>query len=683
VKALADVLLKRPRERTPRRRERRKRAKRKTRRKKRDSQARLDPVRQDRTAKPPALQPLAIPPTSSEEGWARFKECANAYHAEGERRRAHQAASSGGSPSSSSAGSAVKVPLADLKHFGRPPPVPSMAERLLRPMERSQKIRVAKPPREEWPPRRDTFIHFLAHKRPRHKRRPHQDSRHSQMPNKRPKPISVRRSEKYRSEKYRRNHYDRSSRTFEYITTVKRLDENLKSGFMSNSEYFGLDCKGTKLPGALTYLAIASKRSCLCVDIEAILEETGKRNELPKSLVAFLESKEIKKVTHDSRNDSEALFQQFGVELNNVFDTTVANMFDRRRRNLDLFLFASIETGAREMRRDGNLPIYTLEERGSGKTCVFDVNVAKRRMQLIWETEGRPKVWGSSPLAPYHQKYAVLNALLTLDLCNFYRQVWAEGVRPDERRRFATTFKSVCLHFLLSRERTTARSSCIDEPLRQRINWDEEAMNEIPENERASQFWNWPGFSPTPKPPRRYQRQQQQQGSTKASRQQQQRQEPSSPPQPVPPRPAGSPVINKLGVVPVGLPPAPLPFPQLPLLLPPRLTLPGVQLTLPLLPLPQPAPNGKLAPLPPFAHFLQPFTLPVAPLPGVEPLRVSLNGRPNIILQLPPNGHFPFPLIPPNLLLNHGKLPHASFPSSFPVQSPIPLPLVTPPIATT
>ncbi|XP_023568398.1 piRNA biogenesis protein EXD1 [Octodon degus] len=146
--------------------------------------------------------------------------------------------------------------------------------------------------------------------------------------------------------------------------------------------------------GKLCWLQVATNSRVYLFDI-LLLGSRAFNN----GLQMILEDKRILKVIHDCRWLSDCLFHQYGIMLNNVFDTQVA----------DVFQF-SMETG-------GFLPncISTLQE-----SLIRHLNVAPKylsfledRQKLIQEN---PEVWFTRPLPPSLLKMLALEATYLLPL---------------------------------------------------------------------------------------------------------------------------------------------------------------------------------------------------------------------------------------------------------------------------
>ncbi|XP_010417369.1 PREDICTED: uncharacterized protein LOC104703122 isoform X1 [Camelina sativa] len=100
----------------------------------------------------------------------------------------------------------------------------------------------------------------------------------------------------------------------------------------------GFDCEGVDLcrHGKLCIMQIAFSNAIYLVDVI----EGGEV--LMKACKPALESSYITKVIHDCKRDSEALYFQFGIRLNNVVDTQIAYSLieeqEGRRRPLDDYI---------------------------------------------------------------------------------------------------------------------------------------------------------------------------------------------------------------------------------------------------------------------------------------------------------------------------------------------------------
>lgn len=209
------------------------------------------------------------------------------------------------------------------------------------------------------------------------------------------------------------------SRKFHYITTE---DKSLSvAEEIMEEKVVGVDLKGVELGrrGRITYVAIAWPGNIACLDIKLL-------DGIPPWTKAILETQSITKVMHDCRGDTENLYCQYGIKLQGVFDTTVANLVDRRLRRKGSARFNNlVEIVRMETKPHKQLPIYMF---GSE---VVNVSRFKKRMSSVWKSTGRESVWGKSPLSKFEQKYATLNCLLTIVLHDHYIKKWSDDERWD------------------------------------------------------------------------------------------------------------------------------------------------------------------------------------------------------------------------------------------------------------
>ncbi|XP_013367937.1 PREDICTED: LOW QUALITY PROTEIN: exonuclease 3'-5' domain-containing protein 1 [Chinchilla lanigera] len=146
--------------------------------------------------------------------------------------------------------------------------------------------------------------------------------------------------------------------------------------------------------GKLCWLQVATNSRVYLFDIFLL----GSRA-FNNGLQMILEDKRILKVIHDCRWLSDCLFHQYGIMLNNVFDTQVA----------DVFQF-SMETG-------GFLPncISTLQE-----SLIRHLDVAPKYLSFLEDRQKlikeNPEVWFTRPLPPSLLKMLALEATYLLPL---------------------------------------------------------------------------------------------------------------------------------------------------------------------------------------------------------------------------------------------------------------------------
>lgn len=207
------------------------------------------------------------------------------------------------------------------------------------------------------------------------------------------------------------------SRKFYYINTE---DKSLRvAEEIMEEKVVGVDLKGVDLGlrGRITYLAIAWPGNIACLDIKML-------DGIPSWTKAILETQSITKVMHDCRGDTENLYSQYGIKLEGVFDTTVANLVDRRLSRKSSARFDNlVEIVRMQTKPHKQLPTYMF---GSE---VVNVGRFKSRMSSIWKSKGRESVWGRSPLSKFERKYATLNCLLTILLHDHYIKKWSKNPR--------------------------------------------------------------------------------------------------------------------------------------------------------------------------------------------------------------------------------------------------------------
>ncbi|CAN6457029.1 unnamed protein product [Victoria cruziana] len=104
------------------------------------------------------------------------------------------------------------------------------------------------------------------------------------------------------------------------VTHASQLPSEFLEPCIDSQLIIGFDCEGTDLcrTGALCVMQLAFKDAIYLVD--AI--EGGEL--LIQACKPALESSYVKKVVHDCKRDSEALYFQFGIKLQNVMDTQIA-----------------------------------------------------------------------------------------------------------------------------------------------------------------------------------------------------------------------------------------------------------------------------------------------------------------------------------------------------------------------
>jgi len=244
------------------------------------------------------------------------------------------------------------------------------------------------------------------------------------------------------------------SRKFHYITTKAKSEELGEE--IKKESVIGVDIKGVKLGrrGKITYVAIAWPGSIACMDIEQL-------GGIPPWMKDILQNIKVTKVMHDCRGDTENLYCQYKIKLSGVFDTTVANLIDKKLTSKGLWRFDNlVEIVKTETRPRNQLPTYMF-----GKERV-DVLRYKTRMKPIWESRGRPTVWGRTPLSKFEQKYSTLNCLLTIVLYDHYMSKFSGH---KKKPLILQRIEEVSTYFASAYERRVERTHHIPKSIKKMI----------------------------------------------------------------------------------------------------------------------------------------------------------------------------------------------------------------------
>ncbi|XP_050264847.1 exosome complex exonuclease rrp6-like [Quercus robur] len=122
------------------------------------------------------------------------------------------------------------------------------------------------------------------------------------------------------------------------VTDASQLPVEFLEPSPENQLVIGFDCEGVDLcrHGTLCIMQLAFSDAIYLVDAS----QGGEI--LMRACKPALESTYITKVVHDCKRDSEALYFQFGIKLNNVVDTQIAYSLieeqEGRRRSLDDYI---------------------------------------------------------------------------------------------------------------------------------------------------------------------------------------------------------------------------------------------------------------------------------------------------------------------------------------------------------
>jgi exonuclease 3'-5' domain-containing protein 1 len=108
------------------------------------------------------------------------------------------------------------------------------------------------------------------------------------------------------------------------VRTVGEAEKLVAHIMSGTKKCIAVDCEGVRLGrfGKLSLMQIATGEELVLVDA---IDKSA-----VNALGPILTSSSIKKVMHDCREDSSALFHQHGIKLGNVFDTQVANLIIQR-----------------------------------------------------------------------------------------------------------------------------------------------------------------------------------------------------------------------------------------------------------------------------------------------------------------------------------------------------------------
>ncbi|KAJ8774772.1 hypothetical protein K2173_017218 [Erythroxylum novogranatense] len=126
------------------------------------------------------------------------------------------------------------------------------------------------------------------------------------------------------------------------VTEASQLPPEFLNPSPDKELVVGFDCEGVDLcrHGALCIMQLAFPDDIYLID--AINGREG----VVKACKPALESSYVKKVIHDCKRDSEALYFQFGIKLHNVFDTQIAYSLieeqDGRAKSSDYISFVSL-----------------------------------------------------------------------------------------------------------------------------------------------------------------------------------------------------------------------------------------------------------------------------------------------------------------------------------------------------
>lgn len=187
----------------------------------------------------------------------------------------------------------------------------------------------------------------------------------------------------------------RCTKSFRVVDTIEYARLVLKAFLYNDCKQVTFDTEGVQLSrtGRLTVISISLCKPCsiaFLFDLVSIGTDIFDcKNSLMKCLI---ESKAVEKVTYDCRNDSNALFHQFGVKLCNCLDLQVYQ------------LGINIEGGWYESQVLQGIDYLKGLKFRSGKYLTIQEN------RDMWKEPAPhhrdPEIWGKRPLADTDWQYA-------------------------------------------------------------------------------------------------------------------------------------------------------------------------------------------------------------------------------------------------------------------------------------
>uniref|UniRef100_T1JFK4 3'-5' exonuclease domain-containing protein n=1 Tax=Strigamia maritima TaxID=126957 RepID=T1JFK4_STRMM len=182
-------------------------------------------------------------------------------------------------------------------------------------------------------------------------------------------------------------------KSVQVVTEIRDSVMIVKELMKSRPAIVSLDAEGVNLgpSGPMTLLQIGTYEG------EVYLFDVGSNSDLiiDGGLKSLLETEEVVKLVHDCRNDSGALYHQFGVQLKNVFDTQAAHAIIQLQ-----------QTGK---------PVHTVKNISLSTLCKIyggPVNPKKDQMKKIYRQD--PKFWSRRPLTEEMIVYASYDILALL-----------------------------------------------------------------------------------------------------------------------------------------------------------------------------------------------------------------------------------------------------------------------------
>ncbi|KAF2078104.1 hypothetical protein CYY_000575 [Polysphondylium violaceum] len=209
-----------------------------------------------------------------------------------------------------------------------------------------------------------------------------------------------------------------------YINHISQLHYALHA--IKQEKIIGLDCEAIEMGknGQLSLIQISTESSArvYLFDIIALGASAFKYG-----LKDILESKNILKIVHDCRRDSEILFHQHQVQLGHIYDVQIAHALVQKK-----------EQGNIPIRRYG---FHELTHTYARNFSEVAVNIKFQAKELFVNEN---TIWGQRPLPKLMIDYASLDAAILIPI---YRSIKPKLQSNFDRRFLRTHFQEQLSYF--------------------------------------------------------------------------------------------------------------------------------------------------------------------------------------------------------------------------------------------
>jgi len=210
------------------------------------------------------------------------------------------------------------------------------------------------------------------------------------------------------------------------IDSKELMTSALKAIFAEN--LVAIDCEGIELGrnGKLCLIQVGLRNSEIYLFDITVLGSDAFEHFDNLSLKGFLESKNVKKIMFDPRNDSDALYHQYNISLENVYDLQLADVALRKQTTPNVQYIHGLKKV---------LETYLIKS-----TFLFEAIELKKRITHVVSSEsGNKTLWDKRPLKQEMLDYAAVDVHTLFPLFDFFQGAlpknWRERVKRASQER--------------------------------------------------------------------------------------------------------------------------------------------------------------------------------------------------------------------------------------------------------